>query len=273
MSEHRRSNLLPNNLSISSDRLLSIVSDYRKVIEEKNSWQAPLGILVSIVMCIVATKEYQPVFGFNGEQVQVAIYMFGVGCFIWLVRKIISYCKSNPENLFEQDIINSIKNVPEFTVVYIVKLTKDGIPRVLVEEKQSWKCFFLPYVASSRNAKFSIEKLSELQVTIASLLGISSKSVTVEHLRDYSLVSEKYSPTDETVKQFNFDFFFFTVPKVNMVKDYKSSPFKVGGRVYYWKTINELMDDEATMLRNGDVIEHLNKHYSELLANTGESFK
>lgn len=263
----------PEQLVIGRDRLFSLIDDYRRGIRSEHGWPAPAGILVSVLLCLAVTDKFQPFLKLSADQTKLIVYLLGLYSIYWLAKELWQTRVGNSQVRLESEILESIKNAPDFTVIYLVKLTSDQIPRVLVEWKDSWGCYFLPYVARSQSDDFSTQSLTALQRTVASYFGVSSESVSIDHLRDYSFVSEKYSPPDKVHKQYNFDFFFFSVPKEKMIESYTSSPFQVGGKTYFWKTITELQQDEKTMAKNGDVVSHLERHYSSLVAGTGESFQ
>lgn len=265
--------LLPENLVIGKDRLFLLIDEYKRGIKSEHGWPAPAGILVSVTLCLFVTDRFVPFLMLTADQTRLLVYLLGIASFLWLGNEILKSRFGSAQEKLESEILESIKNAPDFTVIYLIKLTKDQVPRVLVEWKDSWDCYFLPYVARNQRDDFSTQSLTALQKTVASYLGISSDAVSIDHLRDYSFISEKYSPKDKVHKQYNFDFFFFSVPKEKMIENYTSSPFTVGGKTYFWKTISELMADVKTMANNGDVVSHLEKNYSSLVVGTGESFR
>lgn len=263
---------IPENVVINKDRLGSIVKNYKDAVKREQGWPTPLGIFVSVILCIVATNSFQEVLFLTKDQVALIVYLLGVASFVWLAKTLVGSQKDKAESIFYSELAQNIKNIPDYTVVYIIKLTKDEIPRVLVERKASWNCYFLPYVSRVGAGDISSQNITDFQKTIASYLGVPSDFVSIEHFRDFSLVSEKYSPTDKVSKQFNFDFFFFTIPKDRMLNDYDKSPFKVGGKDFYWMTLDELMKDAMTMEKNGDIIKHLEDNYTEFFTKTQDSF-
>lgn len=263
---------IPENVVVNKDRLASIVKTYKEAVKREHGWPTPLGIFISVLLCIVATNSFQEILFLTKDQVALLVYLLGGLSLCWLLKAIWDLRKDKADSNFYVDLVQSLKNTPDYTVVYIIKLTKDEIPRVLVEKKASWNCYFLPYVSRTSAGDISKQNISDFQKTIASYLGVSSDIVSIDHFRDFSLVSEKYSPTDKVAKQFNFDFFFFSVPKERMLNDYDKSPFKIGGKEFYWMTLSELMSDDMTMEKNGDIINHLETNFTEFFAKTQDSF-
>lgn len=263
---------IPEHIVVNKDRLASIVKSYKEAVRREYSWPTPLGIFISVLLCIVATNSFQEIWFLTKDQVALLVYLLGLFSFGWLLKALLGLRKNKADSNFYSQLVQSLKNTPDYTVIYIIKLTTDEIPRVLVEKKASWNCYFLPYVARSGSGDISNQNISDFQKTIASYLGVSSDAVSIDHFRDFPLVSEKYSPTDMVAKQFNFDFFFFTVPKQKMLNNYDKSPFKVGGKEFYWMTLSELMADSMTMEKNEDIINHLDKNFTEFFSKTQDSF-
>lgn len=202
---------MPENIVLNKDRLSSIVKNYKESVKREHVWPAPLGILISVLLCISATSNFQEIWFLTADQVGLLVYLLGLFSLVWLVKALWSLRKDKADENFYTDVLQSLKNTRDYTVVYIIKLTRDDIPRVLVERKSTWDCYFLPYVSRSYSGDISSQNISVFQKTIASYLGVSSDVVAIEHFRDFCLVSEKYSPKDKVSKQFNFDFFFFSV--------------------------------------------------------------
>lgn len=262
---------LPESIVIGRDRLIFLIGEYKEGIKKEHGWPAPAGIFTSVFLCIAATSDFQSFWFFSVDQTQMLVYGLLILSGVWLVYVVSSAPIGEADQRLMSELTGSIKNKPDYTVIYIIKLTKDEIPRLLVEEKPQWECFFLPHVSRMLELNFS-NSIPSFKKTIASYLGISCECVNVDHLTQFSLTSEKYSPKEKLYKQFNFDFLFFTLPKDKMLDSFNQSPFRVGGKTFYWKTLDELMADHKTMDRNGDVIEHLERNYSFFFVNTKDSF-
>lgn len=263
---------LPNEIIIDRQILKSLVKEYSEQVRKTHGWTTPLSIFISVLLCIFATTSFKPIFGASAERVETAVWIL---CFIflaWTIYQLIVSFQCSAESKFYSSLYENIKNVPDNTVIFIIKLTKDGIPRLLVEKKPSWGCYFLPYT-SKNDVHISQENISDFKNTISYYLGIASDDVSVDHLEDYPLISSKFSPKDKVYKQFNFDFLFFTIPKEKMLENYERSPFHVGGKTFEWMTIAELQSDPKTQERNGDILDHLDKNYTYLLAKLKDSFQ
>jgi hypothetical protein len=233
---------LPETIVINSTKLESLILDYGKDVKGQFGWPVPAAFLFSVILCI-PVSEFKATWGLTADQIKILVYLAGIASLIWTCFELRQIFKTSPHSSFVKNLADSIKNTPDFTVMYLIKLTKDQIPRILVEKNNTWKCYFLPYVSRSPADLFSTEKLDELTRTISAFLGISSDGVTIDHLREYGLISEKYSQSDQVQKQFNFDFFFFSVPADKMLENYDISPFAVGGKTFYWMTLDELQNE------------------------------
>ncbi|WP_324039780.1 hypothetical protein [Aeromonas dhakensis] len=265
------SNNLPNEIIIDRHILKSLIKSYSEEVKKEHGWATPLSVAISIFLCIVATTSFKGILGLSSEQMGTIVWILFILSIFSTAHQIYRACKCKAEESLYKNIYENIKNIPDNTVIYIIKLTRDNIPRLLVEKKPSWGCYFLPY--SSKNGDSISEKnISDFKKTISSYLGISNEDVSVDHLKDFPLKSSKFSPKDKVYKQFNFDFLFFTIPKEKMLENYESSPFCVGGRTFEWMTIPDLQKDHKTLERNGDIIDHLDKNYTELLSKLEDSF-
>jgi len=263
---------LPETIVINSTRLQSIVNDYGKEMAARVGWTVPAAFLFSVVLCI-PVSDFKPYAGLTSDQVKLIVYLLGLGSLVWTVFELLKLRNDLPQEKYERRLSSHIINTPDFTVMYLIKLTTDHVPRILVEKNPTWNCYFLPYVSRPSSDSFSFEKITELRNTIASYLAIAKDDVNIDHLREYSLTSEKFSEKDKMQKQFNFDFFFFSIPATKMMANYNNSPLVVGGKTFFWMTLDELLNDPATRERNGDVLQHLQKNYSPLFVTAKDSIR
>lgn len=269
MTEKRKP---PETIVINNARLQSIVSEYGKEMAARVGWTVPAAFLFSVVLC-VPVSDFKPYAGLTGDQVKLIVYLFGLVSLAWTIIELLKLRNDLPHVKFERSLSDSIINTPDFTVMYLIKLTTDHVPRILVEKNPTWNCYFLPYVSRPSADLFSFEKITELRNTIASYLAIAKDDVNIDHLREYSLISEKFSEKDKVQKQFNFDFFFFSIPASKMMANYNNSPLVVGGKTFFWMTLDELLNDPVTRERNGDVLQHLQKNYAPLFVTASDSIK
>jgi hypothetical protein len=263
---------LPDTIVINSMRLRNLVSDYGREMGSRVGWAVPAAFFLSIALCILVS-EFKPFLGFSADQVKLVIYLIGIASFLWTLTEINKLRRERPIFYFEKGLAENLINTPDFTVMYLIKLTTDFLPRILVEKNPTWNCYFLPYTSRESTDSFSTEKITELKKTISSYLAIPNDSVNIDHLRDYTLTSEKFSEKDKVQKQFNFDFFFFSIPANKMMANYNNSPLVVGGKTFYWMTLDELLNDPVTHQRNGDVLLHLQKHYGALFVTASDSIR
>lgn len=263
---------LPETVVINSTKLQSLVSDYGREMGGRVGWTVPAAFLLSVVLCI-PVSDFKAFLGLTADQVKLIVYLIGIVSFFWTLAELRKIIKEKPFLSFQKGIAESLINTPDFTVMYLIKLTTDHLPRILVEKNPTWNCYFLPYTSRTATDGFSTKKITELKSTISSYLAISNDAVNIDHLRDYTFTSEKFSEKDKVQKQFNFDFFFFSIPANKMMANYNNSPLVVGGKTFYWMTLDELLNDPVTLQRNGDVLQHLQRNYGPLFVTANDSIR
>jgi len=250
---------LPDQIVINSARLEKIIDDHIASEKKARDWKTPAGILFTFITCYLVT-DFKPRFSIPAESIELIFIISSIlltALVIYLAFKESS--KTTPD--YKEAIHKALINKPDYTVIYFIKLTLDNIPRLLVEEKKGkWDCFFLPYVARKEGDIFNHEMLKQLKSTISNYLGINGEQIEIDHLDNLQLSSSKISRSDGCTKQYFFDFFFVSIPKESMVKNYEQYPFSIAGKTYHWKTIDELESDPKTLDRNGDILKHLKEN-------------
>lgn len=253
---------LPEDLIINSSKLELILDKYQKKLAAKNNWSTPLGVFIALLLTLMVS-DFEDKFGLKALRWETIIELLFFLSIIWLIIEITKAIKSKPLDDLITEIHQNIKNVPEYTAIYFIKTNRNNIPKILVEKNTTWDCFFLPYVHFSPYEKLDGEQKEYFLKTIAGFLGITIDGIEIEHLKDCSLSSEKYSESERIYKQYNFEFFAFCMPQTKKPDLFQDTVI-VGGKELLWKTLDELEKDKKTMTRNSDVINHLRKNYKML---------
>ncbi|WP_445679365.1 hypothetical protein [Radicibacter daui] len=79
-------NLSQEVIQITEDKLLLILTNHIRDVEARSAWILPLGFLISIVVTFV-TADFKK-FIFEPSVWQAVFFVFGVICFVWLVRSL-----------------------------------------------------------------------------------------------------------------------------------------------------------------------------------------
>lgn len=99
------SNLHQEIIQITEDKLRLVLSEYLAVLEQKKSWIAPLGILLTLILVFV-TAEFKK-FYFSQTTWEAFFLMATLLTFIWLCKS--AYMALNAKTI--DDVVSCIKNV------------------------------------------------------------------------------------------------------------------------------------------------------------------
>lgn len=258
----KRERVIPDVILIDFSKLKLALHNYERLKALKHNWTTPFGIALSLLLTILVS-DFKEKMGLAGQRWETIIYFALLISIGWLIYSVYSTLKNNPMEVLLDEIAEGIKNIPEYTAIFLVKVKKNNIPIVLVERNKSWDAYFLPYAHYSPNEPIDRQGEDSLRKVMAGFLGVCESTLCLERLKDFRLVSEKFSESEKMVKQFHFEFFttYFSGPELDC---FFEDEFDIGGKKFVWKTLDELEADENTVSRNGDVIDHLRKHYSIL---------
>lgn len=92
-------------INITSDKLKLILIDHTKKIQDASSWQAPLGMLVTIIL-VFCSAQFQAAFGIPADTWR-AIFLIGCALSVlWLIWALFKIRNSTSVD----DLISVIKN-------------------------------------------------------------------------------------------------------------------------------------------------------------------
>jgi hypothetical protein len=94
-------------IEITTDKLLLVLSEYKRGFERQKEWQAPLGILVTIVL-VLATTDFRKTWGMEPSFWQALFVMLAGMCLVWFVKAVYIACKNRKLS----DVIDRIKRSP-----------------------------------------------------------------------------------------------------------------------------------------------------------------
>lgn len=268
--EKEKRTKFPEHIIISSSKLELMLTEYQEKFAVKNNWNVPLGVFITLVVCLMVS-DFKDKFGFKAMQWETTIFIAAILSVIWLVKELITIRNNKPLEELLTEIQENIKNIPEYTAVCFIKSNQENSPVVLVEDNLTWGCFFLPHVHYSPYEEIEEQKV-KIKKAISGFLGIVNDNITIEHLKEHSLSSEKYSESEKINKQYNFEFFSFYIssPEDLKISDQK---FDVRGKKFVWMSLDELESDKKTQQKNLDVIGHLRKNYNTFFVDIRDSIK
>ena len=250
----------PDEILISTDKLELILLKFSEKIKKTNDWIAPLGIFISLLVALLVS-DFKEKFGIQAIQWETITIIFLIISFFWLMLEIVKI-RRNPtiQDLLIEIKSNSQKKL-EFTAIFFIKrFTDENIYRILTHHNLVWDCLFLPYSFYSPAEEFE-KQLQPLRFTIASILGVDSGLIVIEHLKELSLVSNKFSQRHKQNTEYYFEFFPIVVTTLDTNNILYKDTFTVGGKEFFWKTLDELEAHPMTSERNKDIIMHLRDNY------------
>lgn len=106
--EERHVNVKPIYIEIVEDKVRLILIDYEKCMEEKNSWYAPAGILLSIVITL-CTANFESNVLLSADVIKSLFIFFGLLFLILLLNAIVRSRRCMKKNTIDE-IINKMKN-------------------------------------------------------------------------------------------------------------------------------------------------------------------
>ncbi len=145
-------------------------------------------------------------------------------------------------------VFNKLNELTSDHSIILIKNTFEEFPnRLLVYDDIRWNCeLFLNYKDNPNNETFIKEHLSsELKIN-QSEIQLVYKSQEIQ---------AKYSESSQKNKIYCHKFY---VAKIeNFPEHMKQNCFEIDGRKYFWKTIQELEENNNTLKKNGDIIEYV----------------
>jgi len=99
------SNVGQEVIEITSDKLRLILNEHLQAMASRTSWQAPFGILVTIIV-VLCTSEFKLVYGVTKDTWSAIFIISGLLSFGWLIKTL--FCMAKAKTV--DDILNEAKN-------------------------------------------------------------------------------------------------------------------------------------------------------------------
>ncbi len=256
-------------ITINRSDLKLYIREYEDARKAKQSWHFPLTVFVSLVIA-VTTTTFQPnitipITGYTvsiPDGMSLVLWFSTLLVMLWALSSLLSSSRiKNPHEDLLNKINFSILNRPDRTSVFIIKRESSGQVELLVEKKESWGCYFLPYVKQTVLTEYTKSEKSGTTKSLGDKLGVKAESVDIDLLQAFNFKSEKFDPPQKVVKEYHFEVFHVKIKGGEL----QGNEIKVGDRMYCWKTLNELEQDDDTKRNNKDIIRHLRENYNDLI--------
>jgi hypothetical protein len=243
------------NIQISTLKLMLLT--LLKKLESRKDWVAPLGILISLLLSLAAS-EFKNFAGLSGENWQGIVITLSAFSFIWLAYSLYQAYNSITIDDFIDQLNDSSSEIEDCRVLFFIK-NKDvnGIWHLLVMHCPVYKCDMLPYTRKGDGVPDSVD----LKFILSQKLKTPENNVLLEHMNGLSI---------RTIKQNLYlggrDHFLFEFNLVKFVREEEVSllhkSFELDGIEYNWRTIDELISDDESMKKNGDVVLHIRDNFA-----------
>lgn len=256
-------------LMIHKDTLDKHIEKFTTAQTTINSWQLPLSLFITLLIAVTTTnfQERVSIAGFSNSisippQADTFLWFLVLGSFLWTFKSALSSMfTANPREALKAALYSEILNKPDRTSLFIIKRILNENIQVLVENKATWDCFFLPYVKHETANQYRSNQKDDLILKIKDKLGLKpNTNLQINLLQKFEQPSEKYDPPQKVVKEYHFEFFHVTLSHQLPI-----SHFTSGNRNYSWKTLNELEEDPLTMEHNSDILQILRANQKRFL--------
>lgn len=264
-------------LMIHKDTLDKHIEKFATAQTTINSWQLPLSLFITLLVA-VTTTNFQDQINVTGlsqpipipPQADTVLWLLVLGTLLWTIKSTFrSTITVNPREALKTALYSEILNKPDRTSLFIIKRILSGDIQVLVENKTTWDCFFLPYVKHETANQYRNNQKDDLILKIKDKLGLKpDESLQINLLQKFEQPSEKYDPPQKVVKEYHFEFFHVTLSHQLPI-----SNFTRGNRNYSWKTLNELEEDPLTLEHNSDILQILRVNQKKFLTEISVHYK
>lgn len=244
----------PKKMLISNSDIDNICNDYLHR-NNINSWFVfCLGIIIPLWFTFITllNGEWEI---FNAVYLTILIIMTFITIILGVIN-IINHKKRSIKDLIK----NQAELESDYTALFIISRIRENSDgkktiQILLQEKKTWNCDFLPYVDLDKNISID-EQRERLSTELASKLNIRRRDIKIRHLDDEGCYSIKLSIPENSEKLFRYEFYLVSIERY--IENELISREK-------WMDI-DLLENNVNMIRkNGDVIENLYRIKSKII--------
>lgn len=193
------------------------------------------------------------VLDFNKWMTGYTVYLTIIVLLTIVTVVILCLClKQRKQKSIAEQIKIKAYNDSDYSALFIIARINTDINgkqsvNVLVQEKDTWNCLFLPYLDIDKKIPLEEQK-DDLRKGIASKLNIPYNALKIHLLEDAGCYSIKLAVPENTEKLFQHEFYMVTIN--NSVEDYLLKNQE-------WADIDSLARDANVVRVNGDVVDRL----------------
>lgn len=236
---------------LDESELKLVLEKYRDNITDKRNWLDNIGTAGSLFLTIISS-DFKDLWIIKSEFIQYTVWLITA---FFLIKGIITFVK-NQKNTFNKDILfekisekSEVELVP-FSIIIIKDTFNHHSNKYLVYDDGRWNCkLFLNYYMQSADGE--AEKNNQLDF-VSSQLKIDKQWLNIRFL--FVKNSTKYSPTANKNKSYDFYYYYVTIDQNAFSTRMRQTEFEIDGKRFRWMSMDELMNDKATIKRNNDVL-------------------
>ena len=219
-------------------------------------WQVPLSLFIPLLFtCLVS--NFEPKYGLQAAHWEMFTYVLTGLSAIWLAVGIWHSNKKKDFDTIVEDLYSKSISKDEHRVLFFMKaITGDAIEKMLVYKDPIWDCYLLPH---GRNFQRKTEE-ADLKQILSQCLKVKASHISLNHMAGLRTDSYKLNYHDNKQTYYVFDFYYALLSNESCKKVHQNT-FDANGTQYYWKTVDELLNDKKTYTRNKDVLLHIKDHY------------
>lgn len=225
------------------ERDLELLIEKKKDYIGVKEW-GTFGVIDSLLLILSTYTAQYDGLAIPSKIIKLFFYLFAT---FQLCYAVIQVYKKIFRNYTEKDLLDNIKELHMVERSSSIIAIKNNInpEKLLVYDDKDWGVQFFPnYTTVTGN------NLENLRRRLSEDLGVSEKDIILEH--NTAKDEEKFSSEHKEERLYHYEFY---RAKIN-TKDFKND-FSRSGRMYHWKSISELLNNEKVKKYNRFVVEQV----------------
>lgn len=239
-------------INIGFDRLQILIQEFAQRISDKWLWLAPFGIAVTLAATLMVSDftDRGPLKAIEWRDGTIALLVIFSIMTIWAIMK--GMQRQSLEDLM--DLIGSecISPVRNYALTYFRARDANGVSLVLVYFDTTWNCYLMPFV-SLQPGQSDPTDVSEYSTP---RFNLPKTAFWANELDGLEVRSDKVSVSSGKMTNYRFSFYLMKIEAKHQTS-FLRREFDVQERQYKWLTIEQLLADQVSMDRNGEIFKFM----------------
>ena len=244
------------------DRLELLLQKFIKHAKDSKEWVSPLGVVLSLLLTFLVS-DFRDRFGLKSSQWELLVIIAIIISCVWFLYTLIRAIKSLTFDVLLDELRSHSQSREIFRGLFFLKAPskKDGFKILTYRDVgTNWDCYLLLHYHFD-HSQTQEEQMDEFVAFASNSLGLRKDQIILHHLENVDLDTRKYSEFGRQETTYHMKFFSIHTDKNANIQKLKKPQFQIGGRTFYWLTLDELERYPNTAKRNGDLIRHLRDHF------------